>query len=237
MLRDSENWTRSWGLIPFAQREALLFIEYTTPGLWSVQRSFGHGSLLVDKVKTPLCFILMGYLQNIELWLCWLGVAAVLTVQWGVPSLHTISVMRMVITEETVFGQQTIIQYSKVPVNNTATKTKILDKKQLRCQRSVIVSSVRDDLCGGLGSHLLILLEASCYSESLHIFYLRLVCMIHVFLVLCSLIDTKLCLWWVHLLLSKYPWLYTWSKSLQFSSVSLVKPSDNHIDITALCHC
>lgn len=31
----------------------LLFIEYST-GLWSVQRSFGHGSLLVDKVKTSL---------------------------------------------------------------------------------------------------------------------------------------------------------------------------------------
>ena len=44
----------------------LLFIEYST-GLWSVQRSFGHGSLLVDKVKTSLRFVLMGYLENIEL--------------------------------------------------------------------------------------------------------------------------------------------------------------------------
>ena len=188
-------------------------------------------------IRSRLHFILMGYLQNIELWLCWLGVAAVLTVQWGVPSLHTISVMRMVITEETVFGQQTIIQYSKVPVNNTATKTKILDKKQLRCQRSVIVSGVRRwFMWKPPQSSLNFIRSILLFRISAH-FYLRLVCMIHVFLVLCSLIDTKLCLWWVHLLLSKYPWLYTWSKSLQFSSVNLVKPSDNHIDITALCHC
>ena len=93
----------------------ILFIEYCT-GLWNMQRSFGHGSLLVDKVKTLLRLILMGYLENIELrgGLCpGCGCSSVLTVQWGVSSLHTISVMRMVITEETVFGQQTIIQYSR----------------------------------------------------------------------------------------------------------------------------
>ena len=91
----------------------------------------------------------------------------------------------------------------QAPVNNTLTKTSILDKKQLRCQRSVIVSGVRDNLCWGLLSHLIILFSSILLLRFSAHFYLRLVCMIHVFLVLCSLINTKLCLWWVHLLLSQ----------------------------------